>query len=248
MRIYAIGDIHGHLDLLERAHARIAADKAAVGDPDATVVHVGDLVDRGPQSAGVIDYLIGCRQAGAPHVTLLGNHDEAMLRYLQPRGWLGATRDIPPWLDPGFGGRQTLASYGIDAAYSRPARRLRQEALRIVPRAHLDYLASLPTSHAAGGCFFCHAGVRPGVPLDAQNPRDLVWIREAFLDDPRDHGALIVHGHTPTDAVTHWGNRLELDTGAAYGGPLSAVVIEPRGVWLLGESGREPVRRVAARG
>lgn len=242
MRVYAIGDIHGHLGLLKQVHARIAADRAAVGDAGAPVVHVGDLVDRGPDSKGVIDHLIARRDAGEPDVVLMGNHDQMMQDFLSPVRWYEKS-PAAHWLNPGIGGRETLASYGIDTATRRGSRTLRREALARIPETHLDFLDGLRLYHREGNCFFCHAGVRPGVPLDLQAPRDLVWIRHEFLDDTRDHGALVVHGHTPTDAVTHWGNRLELDTGAAYGGPLSAVVIEDDAVWLLGENGRESVRR-----
>jgi serine/threonine protein phosphatase 1 len=108
-----------------------------------------------------------------------------------------------------------------------------------VPRAHRDFIESLPTSFTRGEAFFAHAGIRPGVPFDQQSEDDLCWIRDGFLDDRRDHGLLIVHGHTHLAQVTHYGNRVNLDSGAAYGGPLSAVVIEGRTVFLLTEKGRE---------
>jgi serine/threonine protein phosphatase 1 len=113
------------------------------------------------------------------------------------------------------------------------------EAVAAVPRAHLDFIESLPTSFARGEVFFAHAGIRPGVALDVQAEDDLCWIRDGFLEDRRDHGPLIVHGHTHLARVTHYGNRVNLDSGAAYGGPLSAVVIEGREVFLLTDQGRE---------
>ena len=112
------------------------------------------------------------------------------------------------------------------------------EAVAAVPRAHRDFIESLPTSFARGEVFFAHAGIRPGVPFDQQSEDDLCWIRDGFLDDRRDHGRLIVHGHTHLAQVTHYGNRVNLDSGAAYGGPLSAVVIEGHEAALLTTTGR----------
>ncbi|WP_068116225.1 metallophosphoesterase [Tropicimonas marinistellae] len=246
MRTYAIGDIHGQLDKLKLAHRRIAEDKSAVNDPDATVVHLGDLPDRGPDTRGVIDYLLDCREAGAPHVILLGNHDRMMRRFLHPERLRDQLRDDLDWLAPPLGGRQTLASYGVDVSDKRPAEAIHEDAQRAVPARHLALLDSLETPYSEGACLFVHAGIRPGIPLDQQSRDDLVWIREPFLSDTRDHGPLIVHGHTPVEEVMHCGNRLNLDTGAGYGRPLSAVVIEGRDVWLLTETGREPVLPVKA--
>lgn len=111
-----------------------------------------------------------------------------------------------------------------------------------VPASHLAYLAALPTHHLRGACLFVHAGVRPGIDLHDQTEDDLLWIRTDFLDDTRDHGALVVHGHTPVDRVTHYGNRLNLDTGAGYGKAMSAVVIEGADVFRLTPKGRERVK------
>jgi serine/threonine protein phosphatase 1 len=241
MRTYAIGDIHGQLDKLKHAHALIEADKAAVGDPDATVVHLGDLPDRGPDTRGVIDYLIACRDAGAPHVILLGNHDRMMRRFLHPEKLRDDLRHDLDWLWPPLGGRETLASYGVDVSEIRADAAIHADAMEAVPSSHLALLDSLKTPYAEGECLFVHAGIRPGVAIGDQSLDDLVWIREPFLSDTRDHGPLIVHGHTPVDEVMHCGNRLNLDTGAGYGHPLSAVVIEGRDVWLLTEQGRKPV-------
>lgn len=115
------------------------------------------------------------------------------------------------------------------------------EALATIPAAHLAFLDGLPFFHRTAECFLVHAGVRPGVPLAAQAEADMIWIRRAFLDDPREHGALIVHGHTPVDHVTHLGNRLAIDTGAGFGGPVSAVALEGRRAFLLTDTGRLPI-------
>lgn len=244
MRTYAIGDIHGHLEKLKAAHALIAADQAAVGDPGATVVHIGDLVDRGPDSRGVIDYLIACRDAGARHEVILGNHDRMMRRFLHPEKLKDDLRHDLDWLWEALGGRFTLASYGVDVSEDRADVAIHADAIRAVPQSHVDYLDSLATPYAEGDCLFVHAGIRPGVPIAEQTRDDLVWIREPFLSDTEDYGPLVVHGHTPVDEVTHYGNRLNIDTGAGYGRPMSAVVIEGRDVWLLTEAGRRPVLRV----
>lgn len=245
MRSYAIGDVHGHLKKLREVHRWIAADKARVGDKTAPVVHLGDYVDRGPDVPGVLDLLSRGLADGAPWVLLKGNHDRMMLHFLQTPSLPDPLRDDLNWLDGNLGGRETLARYGVDVSWDRPVAAIHADARAAVPQAHLDVLAGLKLSYRRGGAFFCHAGIRPGVPLDLQSEDDLVWIRGAFLDDLRDHGALIVHGHTPVDVVTHYGNRLNLDTGAAYGGPLSAVVIEDGEVFQVTEQGRAPVRPVA---
>jgi serine/threonine protein phosphatase 1 len=246
MRTYAIGDIHGQLERLAEAHDLIARDRAAVGDKVAEVVHVGDLVDRGPDSRGVIDFLIAGAARGAPWVTLKGNHDRMFEGFLgDPDHYDPGLRAGLHWIDPRLGGDETLRSYGVDGARERMLFDLHDDAVRAVPESHRAFLAALPLMHRAGDVLFVHAGIRPGVPLDAQTEDDLLWIRREFLDDPRDHGALIVHGHTPVDAVTHYGNRLNIDTGAGYGRALSTVVIEDARVSLLTQKGRveiDPVR------
>jgi serine/threonine protein phosphatase 1 len=242
MRNYAIGDVHGHLDKLIAAHALIAADRTAVGDADAPVIHVGDLVDRGPDSRGVVQHLLGGVMRGERWVVLKGNHDQLFVDFLSepqvrdPRLQGGAI-----WLDDNLGGAATLASYGVKNAGARPLDEVRAEAFERVPSAHLEFLAGRPLWQLWGQALFVHAGVRPGVEIQDQSKDDLLWIREAFLDDPSDHGALVVHGHTPVDAATHYGNRVNLDSGAAFGGPLSAVVIEDGEVSLLTAGGRVPL-------
>jgi serine/threonine protein phosphatase 1 len=238
MRTYAIGDIHGHLGLLKAAHARIAADIDRHGP--APIVHIGDLVDRGPDSAGVIDHLIAGQAAGEDWIVLLGNHDRMFAGYLRDLHWHDPRlRSDVSYLHPRIGGAQTLASYGVRSPADRPLAPVHAEAVAAVPKAHRDFLARLPTLYQRGEVVFAHAGIRPGVPMDQQTEDDLCWIRDDFLNDRRDHGALIVHGHTHLPQATHYGNRVNLDSGAAYGGPLTAVVIEGRDVFLLTDQGRE---------
>ena len=238
MHLYAIGDIHGHLDLLQAAHGLIADDIARHGP--GPVIHVGDLVDRGPDSRGVVDFLIGGIAAGKDWVVLKGNHDRMFTRFMS-NPWEqepGLRADLS-WLHPRLGGADTLRSYGVTNAGDRPVDKVHAEAVLAVPQAHRDFLGARPTLHRAGDCAFVHAGVRPGVALDTQTETDLVWIRDPFLTATASFGPLIVHGHTAIAAATHYGNRLNLDSGAAYGGPLSAVVIEGREASLLTPQGRQ---------
>lgn len=242
MRLYAIGDIHGHLDLLRAAHDRIARDMARHGP--GTVVHVGDLVDRGPDSRGVIDFLLQGIARGEAWVVLKGNHDRMFRRFLRdPAEPEPGLRSALSWLHPNLGGASTLASYGVRHAGDRPVGKVHVDALAAVPPEHLAFIDSLPTWHQEHGLILAHAGIRPGVPMDDQAETDLVWIRADFLDDTRDHGALVVHGHTAIDRPTHYGNRLNIDSGAAYGGPLSAVVVDEGEAFLLWGTDRVPIPR-----
>ncbi|MCI2399860.1 metallophosphoesterase [Aliiroseovarius subalbicans] len=242
MRTYAIGDIHGHLDKLKAAHALIVEDRALFGDVDAEIVHVGDLVDRGPQSRGVIQFLLDGQVRGENWVVLKGNHDRMAALFL---------RDAPQadsqllldhyWCHPRIGGIETLASYGVAVPDGIRTYQLHAEALEAVPEVHRRFLDQLPAMHRSGDLCFVHAGIRPGVALEDQTEDDLCWIRGVFHNDPRDHGPLIIHGHTPVDKVTHYGNRVNIDTGAGHGRALSVVVIEGRDVWRLTPSGRVAV-------
>lgn len=237
MKTYAIGDIHGHLGLLQGVHDWIARDMATHGA--APIVHLGDLVDRGPNSAGVIEYLRSGIAAGQDWTVLKGNHDRMFMGFLDdPQSQDAGLRSDLSYLHPRIGGGETLASYGVRAAADRPIAPVYAEAVAAVPALHRAFLANCPASLQRGEVIFVHAGIRPGVALADQTEDDLVWIRQGFLDDPRDHGALIVHGHTALDVPTHYGNRLNIDSSAAYGGPLTAVVIEGRDVWQITAKGR----------
>ncbi|QUS36154.1 metallophosphoesterase [Falsirhodobacter algicola] len=240
MHIYAIGDIHGQIDLLHGAHALIARDAAEHGT--APVVHIGDLVDRGPDSAGVIEHLRQGIARGEPWVVLKGNHDRLFSRFLEDPGWHDpGLRPDYGYLHPKIGGAATLASYGVRSPADRPIRDVHADAVAAVPQAHRDFLESCPVSFRRPGLYFCHAGIRPTAPLSAQSEQDLCWIRKGFLDVAEPFEALIVHGHTAIDHATHYDNRVNIDSSAAYGGPLSAVVIEGTEAFLLTESGRKPI-------
>ena len=237
MHTYAIGDIHGHLALLQAAHGLIATDIARHGA--APVVHVGDLVDRGPDSAGVIEHLRQGQARGENWVVLKGNHDRMLSLFLDdPKAQDDGLRGDLGYLHPKIGGAATLMSYGVRNPGDRPLAPVHADAVAAVPDSHRRFLHGLPTSFARDQALFVHAGLRPGIALPDQTETDLLWIRAPFLDDPRPHGPLIVHGHTAIDRATHYGNRVNIDSGAAYGGPLSAVVIEGRAAFLLTAQGR----------
>jgi len=236
MTIYAIGDIHGHTEKLRAALAWIEAD----GGPEAQVVVLGDLVDRGPDSRGVIDTLIEGIARGSNWTVLLGNHDRLFLDFVtESTVHSPLIKSGRSWLDPALGGLATLASYGIDTEQAVPA--LAEAARAAVPRAHLEFLAARPLHHLAGPLLFVHAGVLPGIPLSQQTEAELTWIREPFLSHRDPFDWLVVHGHTALPAPRHHGNRVNLDGGAGYGRPLSAAAFEGTEVFLLGEDGRTPL-------
>ncbi|MEM9710059.1 MAG: metallophosphoesterase family protein [Pseudomonadota bacterium] len=247
MRIYAIGDIHGHVEKLDAAHQAILQDRERNGDWTAPVVHLGDLVDRGPDSKSVIEYLMAGIAEGAPWIVLKGNHDRMFVDFIEcddeePRLFRGMS-----YLHDTLGGRTTLESYGVTGGLLSRERTLQSKAVEAVPQSHIDFLDARPLFFRFGEILFVHAGIRPGVPLEDQVEEDLLWIRGPFLDDPGDHGALIVHGHTPVDEIEHWGNRVALDTGAAFGGPLVPAVFEDGELFALTEYGRSPIRAGSAR-
>lgn len=239
MRYYAIGDIHGFLGQLEAAHDLIARDRAETGDLTAPVVHLGDLVDRGPDSRGVIDYLIGGQERGEPWKVIAGNHDRVFSHQI------GASEQdhtrLSTWTSDVMGGRETAASYGVDISSWRSQSANRARLTDAVPDQHISFLRDLDLFVETPDLIFVHAGIRPGLPLSEQIEEDLIWIRRGFLDDTRDHGKLVVHGHTPVEQPMHCGNRVNLDTGAGYGRPITAAVFEDRDCFVLGPEGRMPL-------
>lgn len=242
MRIYAVGDIHGQYEMLLEAHDRIEADRARTGDRDAQVVHLGDLTDRGPDSNAVISHLIEGIENGAPWVVIRGNHDKMFADFLRGGRYADHRLRIGlDWLNPQLGGDATLASYGVEQSLLRRKSRIQADAAEAVPEKHVAFLESLPLYYETPDLVFVHAGIRPGLPLRDQIEEDLIWIRDEFLYDTRDHGKLIVHGHTPVQAPMHCGNRVNLDTGAGFGRALTAAVFEGRRVWILNANGRIPL-------
>ena len=239
-RTYAVGDIHGHLDKLEEALDLIAADRARTGDDEAAVVFVGDLVDRGPDARGVIERLMRGMAEDEPWIVLRGNHDQMFLDYLASGGPDGAP-EAARWLNANLGGTETLASYGIRKRVIDTRSRLIARAVEAVPDAHVAFLQDRPYYYLTDDVVFVRAGIRPHVPLRDQLEIDMLWIRQGFLDDPTDHGRLVVHGHTALYEVTHFGNRVDIDGGAAYGRPLLPVVVEGREIAVLTCAGRQPL-------
>jgi serine/threonine protein phosphatase 1 len=227
-RAYAIGDVHGRLDLLDRLLEAIHRDLEQRPARKTLLVFVGDLIDRGPSSAQVVERLRTYRRPGVRPVFLLGNHEEVLLRILE-----GDTVPIRSWLK--FGGAQCLASYGADApALERSSDAQVLEAVRrVIPRAHVDFLKSFVDTCRFGDYLFVHAGIRPGVELDLQAQSDLRWIRGPFLLDDSDHGFVVVHGHTISDGVDEQVNRIGIDTGAYHSGVLTALAIEGERRWFL---------------
>lgn len=238
--VYAIGDIHGRMDVLNDTHRLIERD----GGEHARIVHLGDLIDRGPDSPAVIDHLMEGQARGRNWQIVKGNHDNKLPRFLEDPGWIdpGTTSGFTWTGDERNGAGATLRSYGIADAETRPLAEVHAEALRKVPAEHAAWLDGLaPYILHPGGFLFVHAGIRPGIDLVAQCRVDLMWIRKPFLEASQDHGALVVHGHTAIRKATHYGNRLNLDSGAGYGHPGSAVRLDADGVWLLTESGPVPL-------
>jgi serine/threonine protein phosphatase 1 len=216
LRVYAIGDIHGSLSALCRLVAECERD--ADGQP-MRLVFIGDYIDRGPDSFGVVDYVMGLQsRLGANVICLMGNHEALALSAIDDL-------NIENWILNGGG--MTLRSYNASS-------------VRELPAAHVAWLRSLQPSHDDGLRLFVHAGINPARPLERQDRHDLLWIREPFLSVQHDYGRLIVHGHTPTRTGMPdlRGNRLNIDTGAVYGGPLTAAV--------FGSEQRNPISFIQA--
>jgi serine/threonine protein phosphatase 1 len=228
LRAYAVGDIHGRRDLLDQCLAQIQADIDSRAPADNILIFLGDYVDRGPQSAQVIERLRLYERPGIRTVFLGGNHEEVLLRLLR-----GEAEFLEDWLR--FGGAECARSYGLDPeALKRmvPAKavaRLREA----IPREHRSFLDGLVDTFRVGSFLFVHAGIRPGVPLAEQSQTDLRWIRGPFLDHDSDHGFVVVHGHTISDGIDERLNRIGVDTGAYRSGVLTAIGLEGGDRWFL---------------
>ena len=227
-RVYAVGDCHGGLEALRELRAAIVTDSALAdmkGPPTQrrVVVYLGDYIDRGPDSRGILDLLIGEPLADFETVHLLGNHEALM------RGFLDGEDIASVWLRNG--GTETLHSYGLDvAALNGPwpggdAPALRAALTAAMPEAHRVFIDGLALSHTEGDYYFVHAGIRPGVSLERQGENEMLWIREPFLGSTADHGKVIVHGHSVAREPEVRPNRIGIDTGACFGGKLTALVL-----------------------
>jgi serine/threonine protein phosphatase 1 len=228
-RVYAIGDVHGRLDLLDALLAKIDADDAARDPAATTIVFLGDLVDRGPDSKGVIERLRSLAQGARDVRFLLGNHEEVFLAALQE----DKTDALAFFCR--IGGRETIVSYGISEAdyegMDYPT--LKQAFAERVPADHLSFVQRFEDLIEIGDYLFVHAGIRPGYMPDEQRTQDLRWIREPFLDHFGMHSHMIVHGHTISPDVVERHNRIGIDTGAYSTGRLTALGLEGEQRWLL---------------
>ena len=221
LRVYAIGDVHGRYDLLEKLHAIIGQDLIDFPVEESTEIFLGDYVDRGPQSRAVIEHLCKTPTNCDRRVCLKGNHENILLDFLD------APEVLEHWRD--LGGLETLYSYDVQPPRTRDidqAMACRDQFLRALPEAHLDFLRTLPLYIALGSYLFVHAGIRPSRALEEQEEQDLMWIRGPFLDSRKDHGFVVVHGHTPQQDYEVLPNRINVDTWAYLSGRLTCVVLE----------------------
>jgi serine/threonine protein phosphatase 1 len=224
-RLYVVGDIHGRLDLLLRLQRLILDDAAAAPAQRRVVVYGGDYVDRGPESKEVIEHLIERPLKQFESVHLRGNHEAEMLRFVEGR------EPRMHWL--GFGGLETLESYGVKLAFGRTAKQLQRALDAALPAKHARFLRQLFAFHVEGDIVAVHAGIRPGVPLEQQAEEDLLWIRDPFLQSDAAFGKLVVHGHTITQRPEIRPNRIGVDTGAFRSGRLTAAVLQDGQVQFL---------------
>jgi serine/threonine protein phosphatase 1 len=227
-RLYAIGDIHGRLDLLNDLLVRIEEDDSARGAAQTGIIFLGDLVDRGPESAAVVDRVRHLCAERPDTRCLAGNHEEIFL------GAYDGDTDLLRLLLRA-GGYETLLSYGMDAGEIDRASiaELAEMMVRDIPEPQIDFMRSLDDYLVEGDYLFVHAGIRPGVPLEQQTPRDLRWIRDPFLDHTANHGKFVVHGHTITEQVDERINRIGIDTGAYRTGRLTALGMEGGQRWII---------------
>jgi serine/threonine protein phosphatase 1 len=220
VRIYAVGDIHGRVDLLDQLLTRIDADLVANPGSIGIEVYLGDYIDRGPASREVVDRLVA-RNRTFRAIFLKGNHET----------YLTSFASNPPILEDWrlLGGIETLKSYGIVPPINASADahvRVAATFDRALPAAHRRFLGNLKTSFTCGDFFFVHAGVRPGVPLAKQREEDLLWIRQDFLLCEDEFSKIIVHGHTPVSEPDIRPNRINIDTGAYATGRLTCLKLE----------------------
>ena len=242
-RVYAVGDIHGRLDLFEALVAAIEADDAQGAPADTSIILLGDLVDRGPDSAGVVALAREWQQRRRVRI-LAGNHEEMFLRGFS---------DIETFRHfLRHGGRETVLSYGVErSSFATASMQEAQDIMRAaVPPEDIDFLKGFEDMIAVGDYLFVHAGIDPRVPLDEQRRHDLRWIREPFLSHPDAHGPVVVHGHTICELPEDCGNRIGIDTGAFMTGRLTALVLEGTSrrylEALVGQDGAVAVAPLAA--
>ena len=228
LRVYAIGDIHGRIDLLDQLLLQIEEDNAQRPAAKVRLIFLGDLVDRGPDSRAVVDRVMKLYRENQNVSVLAGNHEEVMLLAL--REDVHAMQQFIR-----IGGRRTLLSYGITQQQIDQAdyAQLRVMIHRLIPLAHIEFLNALEDLIEIGDYAFVHAGVRPGIKLEKQSVKDLRWIRSGFLDYSGHFGKIIIHGHTVTLEVDERQNRIGIDTGASETGKLTAIGLDGISRWYL---------------
>lgn len=235
LRLYAIGDIHGHADLLAVLLKKIYRDGTQIPDRQKILIYLGDYVDRGAHSRQVIEMLLLSLPPGFEAIYLKGNHEEALLQFLEDAAF-GAEWKY-------YGGLETLLSYGITgltrADDSQAFEQIREDFQAAVPSEHLNFLKTLQLNTSFGDYFFVHAGVRPGIALERQLGHDMLWIRDEFLEARSSFGKVIVHGHTPVDAPEFHKNRINIDTGAYITNTLTCLVLDGTEQALIQASGGE---------
>jgi serine/threonine protein phosphatase 1 len=223
LRIYAIGDIHGQIELLELMLSHIEHDLRERPPHGATLeIFLGDYIDRGAHSSSVIELLARGAPSCEERICLRGNHEELLLSFL----------DDPAQLDLWWanGGAATAMSYGLNSSLRKSVRSapllVHERIAQLIPSDHREFLKSLIWSYRAGDYLFVHAGIRPGIGIEQQYREDLVWIREPFLSSREDFGVRVVHGHTPVETPDVRANRINIDTGAVMTGRLTCLVLE----------------------
>lgn len=231
-RIYAIGDVHGCLTLLEQLLEQIDADHLSRSPAEKHLIFLGDLMDRGPDSRGVVERVMQLCTASPNNRCIAGNHEELFIRAFE------ADTKITPTFHRA-GGRETMLSYGMgEAVYDdSDSQQLAELVCHYVPKAHIDFLSGLADWVQAGDYLFVHAGIRPGRPLADQKQSDMRWIREEFTKSEQDHGMIVIHGHSITEFVDDQPNRIGIDTGAFATGKLTAIALEGTDRWFLDTSG-----------
>ena len=220
LRLYIVGDIHGRSDLLDRIVDEINRDIEEFGSRESLAITLGDYVDRGPDSRGVLDRL-SRNPFPTEYIALKGNHEVMFELFLYHNSNGAFWREL--------GGLETLQSYGVlinDLIVGKGVEEAANALNAAVPETHRTFLSSLKNSLTIGSYFFCHAGVRPNVPLDQQNESDLFWIRGEFLNSNRDFGKMVIHGHSPNEWPEVKPNRVNIDTGAFATGRLTCLVLE----------------------
>lgn len=220
-RAYAIGDVHGCLQETQVLLNKIKTDNDYRATAKTYVVFLGDLIDRGPQSKGVIEFLMQFPYKFAEPLFIMGNHEEMMVR-----GMTNEADLLPAWLK--YGGYECAQSYGVNKSelQDKDCHLIQRILRRAIPRKHVDFLSEFLDYVQFGDFLFTHAGIKPGIPLGEQSPRELRWIREPFLNHNGDLGVTVVHGHTVSAEVVVKHNRIGLDTGAYQTGRLSALCID----------------------